>query len=336
MLARVEYSQLAERVKPEAFSALKDEANVYQVVPPENGAASSGRRTAWAKLVTQYDSRAASLMARVQVNRIWQQHFGTGLVSTPENLGMSGAEPSNVALLDGFAGEFIRSGWSLKSIHRLILLSTVFRQSSLATEKALIIDPNNHLLWRYPIRRLDAESIRDAQLAISGELDLTLGGPYVATTRNGTAEVIVPEDRPGAHRRSIYLQQRRTQGLSLLSVFDAPAMVVNCTRRPVTTMPLQSLTLLNSEFIVKRGEQFAVRTQQESGDGLEAKVQRAFRLAVGRDSTDQELADSVKFIESQRLQYAAEGIADDEHVSQRAWSDFCQLLLASSPCLYVE
>ncbi len=336
LLARGEYSQPAERVQPAAFSALQDEANAYQVVPPENGAASSGRRTAWAKWVTQHDSRAASLMARVQVNRIWQQHFGTGLVSTPENLGMSGAEPSNVALLDWLAGEFIRSGWSLKSIHRLILLSTVFRQSSLATEKALIIDPNNHLLWRYPIRRLDAESIRDAQLAISGELDLTLGGPYVATTRNGTAEVIVPEDRPGAHRRSIYLQQRRTQGLSLLSVFDAPAMVVNCTRRPVTTMPLQSLTLLNSEFIVKRGEQFAVRTQQESGDGLEAKVQRAFRLAVGRDSTDQELADSVKFIESQRLQYAAEGIADDEHVSQRAWSDFCQLLLASSPCLYVE
>lgn len=125
-------------MQPAAFSALQDEANAYQVVPPENGAASSGRRTAWAKWVKNGHklSRRTFLMARVQVNRIWQQHFGTGLVSTPENLGMSGAEPSNVALLDWLAGEFIRSGWSLKSIHRLILL-VPFRQSDFGDGKSL-------------------------------------------------------------------------------------------------------------------------------------------------------------------------------------------------------
>jgi uncharacterized protein YunC (DUF1805 family) len=245
LLDRGEYSQPSDKVEPAPISVLDDEHNPMTISTPAGGFPSSGRRLAWANWVTHPDSRAASLMARVQVNRVWQYHFGTGLVSTSENRGMSGSEPSNQALLDWLAQEFIRSGWSLKSLHRLILRSAVFRQSSLANDAGLRIDPYNKLLWRYPMRRLDAEAIRDCQLAISGELDLTFDGPYVATTRNGAAEVIVPEDRPGAFRRSIYLQQRRSQGLSMLNVFDAPMMVINCTRRPVTTMPLQSF-LLNS------------------------------------------------------------------------------------------
>lgn len=338
LLDRGEYSQPTEKVEPAPLSALNDEQNPMQVQPLPNGVSSSGRRLAWANWVTRRDSRAASLMARVQVNRVWQQHFGTGIVSTPENLGMSGSDPSNQALLDWLADEFMQSGWSLKSLHRMILRSSVFQRSSLANATGMQHDPYNRLLWRYPIRRLDAESVRDAQLAISGDLDLTMEGPYVPTTRNGAAEVIVPEDVPGAFRRSIYLQQRRSQGLSLLSVFDAPTMVTNCTRRPVTTMPLQSLTLLNSDFAVNRGRSFAKRLQKEA-ETAESRVRLAFLLATGTPCDDQSLQDSLDFIQSQQTLYASGSEATAEAVSlaeSRAWSDFCQLLLASNECLYLE
>ncbi len=335
LLNRGEYSQPGPRVEPAPISALDDESNTMSIAPSENGSRSSGRRLAWANWVTHPNSRAASLMARVQVNRVWQQHFGTGLVSTPENLGMSGADPSNAALLDWLASEFISSGWRLKSLHRLILQSAVFQQSSEATQTGLALDPYNKLLWRYPIRRLDAEALRDAHLAICGDLDLTFGGPYVPTTRNGAAEVTVPEDRAGAFRRSIYLQQRRSQGLSLLSVFDAPTMVVNCTRRPVTTMPLQSLTLLNSEFAVKRGQSFSARLQREAGESEVDRIQLAFVLATASAASDDVVKESLSFIQSQTKLYevteASLVVAKD-----RAWSDFCQLLLASNACLYLE
>ena len=285
-------------------------------------------------------------MARVQVNRVWQQHLGTGLVSTPENLGMSGSDPSNQALLDWLASELIRGGWSLKSLHRMILQSAAFQRSSVGTEHGLAGDPYNRLLWRYPMRRLDAEALRDAQLAISGDLDLSFGGRYVPTTRNGAAEVIVPEDQPGAFRRSIYLQQRRSQGLSLLNVFDAPMMVVNCTRRPVTTMPLQSLTLLNSDFSVNRGRSFAKRLQREADDSDEARVNLAYVIATGQSCSAVASEEAIRFIRNQQQLYSADlkatssdGAVADVAVSDgamRAWSDFCQLLLASNACLYLE
>ena len=332
LLDRGEYSQPKDKVEPAPISALHDVQNPMEISAPAGGFPSTGRRLAWANWVTKPGSRAASLMARVQVNRVWQHHFGTGLVSTSENLGMSGSEPSNRVLLDWLAEEFIRSGWSLKSLHRLILRSAVFRQSSFANEEGLKIDPYNKLLWRYPMRRLDAEAIRDAQLAISGELDLKFDGPYIATTRNGAAEVIVPEDQPGAFRRSIYLQQRRSQGLSMLNVFDAPMMILNCTHRPVTTMPLQSLSLLNSDFAVKRGHSFAQRIHREAGDSAEARVRWAFVLATGHECSDEELAETLQFIQDQRKSYAGES----EAAQTRAWSDFCQLLLASNASLYLE
>ena len=336
LLDRGEYALPKDKVEPAPIAVLNDVQNPLEVKAPVGVFPSTGRRLAWANWVTRPDSRAAALMARVQVNRVWQHHFGTGIVSTSENLGMSGADPSNQTLLDWLASEFIRSGWSLKSLHRLILRSAVFRQSSLASDAGLRIDPYNKLLWRYPMRRLDAEAIRDAQLAISGELDLSLDGPYIPTTRNGAAEVIVAEDRPGALRRSIYLQQRRSQGLSMLNVFDAPMMVINCTRRPVTTMPLQSLSLLNSDFAVKRGQNFYQRIQREAGDSTEARIRLAFVLATGQECSNEELTETLQFIQGQQQNYAAAVADHAANAEQRAWSDFCQLLLASNACLYVE
>ncbi|MDA1214373.1 MAG: DUF1553 domain-containing protein, partial [Planctomycetota bacterium] len=330
LLDRGEYSQPTEKVSPAPISALYDVDNAMTIVPQPNGA-TTGRRLAWANWVTKKETRAASLMARVQVNRMWQYHFGTGIVSTTENLGMSGSDPTHPELIDWLAHEFIRSNWSMKHLHRCILASAVFRQSSLGHDNGMKIDRYNRLLWRYPLRRLDAEALRDSHLAISGELEVTFSGPYVPTTRDDAAEVIVPEDRPGAHRRSIFLQQRRTQGLSMLNVFDAPSIVINCTRRPVTTMPLQSLNLLNSDFAVARGTHFAERIEAAAGDDVEERMRLAFELALGREASKMDISDSLKFLHAQQAAYS-----EQDNAEKRAWVDFCQLLLASNQCLYVE
>lgn len=321
LLARGDYAHPSTKVEPTAFTALQETDNPFAVQPTST---TSGRRLAWARWATNPNSRAAHLIARVQVNRVWQHHFGTGLVSTSENLGVSGAEPTNVALLDWLAAELIRQQWSLKALHRLIVNSTAFRQSSLSNDRAMQLDPAGQLLWRYPMRRLDAEAIRDAQLAVCGQLDSRFDGPYTPTTRNGTAEVIVAEDRGDAFRRSIFLQQRRSQALSLLSVFDAPNMVINCSRRPVTTMPLQSLSLLNSDFAVRRSQQLAEQLERQCANDPRERIDLAFRLITGRSCTVQECDDALKFITGQ---------AD---AGTRGWADFCQMLMASNLFLYLE
>ena len=206
--------------------------------------------------MTRPGSRAAALLARVTVNRIWQHHFGVGLAASTDNLGYSGAAPSHRELLDALAAQFIEQGWSTKALHRQILFSSAYRQTSESHEKGVGIDPDNRLLWRFPLRRLDAESIRDAMLAVAGELDLQPGGPYVPTTRTAEGEVVVDESLPGARRRSLYLQQRRTQVLTMLDLYDAPSIVTNCTRRSRTAMPLQALSALNSSFAVARAQAF--------------------------------------------------------------------------------
>ncbi|HEX5442602.1 MAG TPA: DUF1553 domain-containing protein, partial [Pirellulales bacterium] len=262
------------------------------------------------------------------VNRIWQHHFGVGICSTPENLGLSGSPPSHPELLEYLAAEFARGGWRLKPLHRAIVLSAAYRQASLPREDALRIDAGNRLLWRWPLRRLDAESLRDAALAASGELDRTVGGRYVPTIRNAAGEVVVDENAPGARRRSIYLQQRRTQTLSLLEVFDAPSMVTNCTRRSSSTIPLQSLSALNSEFAVARARGLAERLANESSGEF---IRRAFLLVAGRPPRDDEQAAAERFLRGQPGNYA--GRTDAE---RQAFIDFCQMLLASNACLYVE
>jgi hypothetical protein len=275
-------------------------------------------------------------MARVQVNRIWQQHFGTGIVATSENLGMSGAAPTHPELLEWLAAEFVRSGWSVKHVQRLILNSAAFRQTSVAVapqpaEPApLAVDPDNRLLWRFPLRRLDAEALRDAMLAVSGELDTSSGGPYVPTQRLETGEVIVADSQPGALRRSIYLQQRRTQVLSMLQVFDAPSIVFNSMRRPRTTMPLQSLGLLNSAFVRARAAALAERLEREAGDE-EARVGCLYELTHARAPASDERQAAFEFLDLQTREY--EGQAD---ARRRAWVDLSQNILMSNEFLYVE
>ena len=328
LLRRGRHNAPGKVVQPGVPAALSTPGNTYRVESHPPGRTSSGRRSALARWVTSPEN---PLFARVMVNRLWQHHFGVGLVSTPDNLGRSGARPSHPELLDWLAVEFVRSGWSIKSMHRLMLHSAVYRQSSAARPEAVAMDSGNRLLWRYPLRRLDAEAVRDAVLAVSGELDRRLGGRYTPTRRLADGTVSVDDKHPGARRRSIYLQQRRTQVATLLELFDAPSMALNCSTRTTSTVPLQALTLLNSAFSVARAKSFADRLRREAGADPERRLALAFTLACGRAPSAAERAAALKFLAAQRRLYTAA-----KKDPEGAWADLCQMLLASNAFLYVE
>ncbi|WP_406696778.1 PSD1 and planctomycete cytochrome C domain-containing protein [Singulisphaera sp. Ch08] len=331
LLLRGNYSARGPVVEPGVPSVLADPENPFKVGPPFEGAPSTGARLALANWITRPGSRASALLARVTANRIWQYHFGVGLVATPENLGYSGSPPSHSALLEELARTLVASGWSAKALNRLIMNSRAYRQVSTPAEHGEARDPDNGLLWRYPMRRLDAEALRDAMLATSGELDGRMGGSYVPAERKKNGTVAVDDSVDGAHRRSVYLQQRRTHVVGVLEDFDAPSLVINCTRRNATTIPLQSLSLLNSDFVIARARAMAKRLDREAGPTAVDKVFHAFLVAVGRAPTEDELTVAKRFLDAQPARY--QGQAD---AAERSWADFCQALLASNAFLYVE
>lgn len=328
VLKRGQHGSPGEEVQPCGLNALNTAKNKYQIEPPAAGRISTGRRTAFAKWVTSAEN---PLFARVMVNRVWQHHFGTGIVATADNLGISGSKPSHPELLDYLATEFVRTGWSVKKLHRLIMNSAVYQQSSSPRKELDAVDGENRLLAHFPLRRLDAEAIRDAMLHIGGVLDLREGGAYVPSKRSNEGVVEIEEKTEGAHRRSIYLQQRRTQVVTFLQLFDAPAMVSTCGKRSPSTVPLQSLTLLNSEFARGISKSFAERLIKEAGSDAKKRLDHAFRLACSRSPLPDELAKCESFLEKQRQVYVKEKDADN-----RAWTDLCQMLYASNAFLYVE
>jgi hypothetical protein len=328
VLIRGQHGQPGAEVQPGVLAALSTPKNQFQIGPRPAGRVSTGRRTAFAKWVTSPEN---PLFARVMVNRIWQHHFGTGIVATADNLGLSGAKPSHPELLDFLAAEFIASGWSVKAMHRLILTSGVYRQSSEPREKLDTIDPDNRLLARFPLRRLDAEALRDSMLFICGELNPRAGGPFVPSTRTDEGTVRIAENADGALRRSIYLQQRRTQVVTFLQLFDAPSIVTTCGKRAPSTVPLQSLALLNSEFSRTRARAFAGRLAHDAGEDQGKRLDLAFRFACSRPPLRDELEACEKFLAKQREVYDKEKNAD-----VRVWTDLCQMLFASNAFLYVD
>ena len=330
LLTRGLYHLRGPGVQPNVLQTLTDPGNEYQPLPPGGDIPMTGRRLGFAEWLTKPGGRPAALMARVHANRIWRQYFGRGITATTDNLGIGGSPPTNPELLDHLASFLVTHGWSQKALHRHIVTSTAYRQSSAPRPEGLAADPVNRYLWRWPIRRLEAEVIRDGMLAVAGQLDGTSFGPYVPTRQTSVGEVVVNEDVAGARRRSIYLQQRRSQTLSMLKVFDAPAIATVCTTRPSSTVPLQSLALLNSDFAILRGEAFADRLLKETDGSPAEVVKRAWRVAMGRDPLAPEQALALEFIEAQKSQYTG---AD---APVRAVADFCQMLLASNAFLYVE
>lgn len=242
--------------------------------------------------MTDVDHGAGSLLARVAVNRIWQHHFGDGLVATPNDFGAQGAKPSHPELLEWLAGEFVRGGWRLKPIHELILSSAVYQQSAATTPDKIKVDPANALLSRRTPRRLEAEAVRDTLLYVSGVLDAKMYGP-------GTLD-------PSSRRRSIYFTVKRSQLVGPMQMFDAPEPLVSQGARQTTTVAPQALFLMNSPQVRSWAAAFANHLSNESRRSLEEKAQRAYQLALNRAPTADELADATSFIKQQAQRYATE------------------------------
>src|SRR5207244_6276769 len=247
-------------------------------------AKTSGRRLTFAKWLTNAEH---PLTARVMVNRLWLHHFGQGLVATPDNFGKTGAPPSHPELLDWLACEFTANAWSIKRMQKVIITSAAYKQMSayqpVAHANAKRIDPDNRLLWRQRLRRLEGEAMRDAVLAVSGALNPQMFGPPVGMVRSGDGEVNTPAT-PEGNRRSIYLQVRRSQPLTFLQLFDQPVIETNCTRREVSTVASQALTLLNSDFMIRNADALAALALNEQPND---PAGHAVRLAFTRPPTDQ-------------------------------------------------
>jgi hypothetical protein len=238
---------------------------------------------------------ANPLTARVIVNRLWLHHFGRGLVPTPSDLGANGARPTHPELLDWLACELVERGWSLKAIHRLILLSSAYRQSSRPDPRGLAADAGTALLWRYPPRRLEAEAIRDAILAVSGRLDLAMGGPGfdVFEPNDNYVRVYEPKTRfgPGEWRRMVYQRKPRKEQDAAFGAFDCPDATQPAPRRATSTNAVQALNLLNAGFVVEQAGFLAERLRREAGEkDAAAETRRGFRLALGRDPDAEEEA----------------------------------------------
>jgi hypothetical protein len=220
------------------------------------------------------------------VNRLWQHHFGIGLVDTPSDFGEQGGPPSHPALLDALAADLVVGGWRLKRLHRTLLLSAAFRQSSAAVTAALAIDADNRLLWRYAPRRMEAEALRDALLAVSGRLDLRPGGPGFDLFAPNTNYVKVYETKerfaPEDFRRMIYQHKPRVELDTLFGAFDCPDAGQATPRRTASTTPLQALGLFNSAFTLELAEALAARLAEEAGPAPADRVERAFALVFQR------------------------------------------------------
>jgi Protein of unknown function (DUF1553) len=290
----------------------------WQVAPPA-GCKTSYRRRSLANWITDTEYGAAHLTARVIVNRLWQHHFGRGIVATPNDFGMQGARPTHPELLDWLAGELIRGGWRLKPIHKLIMTSATYMQSGQFDPADAKIDPENIWLWRRAPQRLEAELIRDSMLAVSGTLDRTLYGP-------GTLD-------EGHRRRSIYFMIKRSKLVPMMQLFDQPEPLVSVGGRPSTTIAPQALAFLNSQHIRGYAHNFAKRLLPAFDKSPTDAVRQGYQTAVGRPPDDDELSSSVAFLAAQEKSYVA---AEKSDARELALADFCQVLLGLNEFVYVE
>jgi hypothetical protein len=270
---------------------------------------STQQRRALAEWMTDLDHGAGSLAARVIVNRVWQHHFGEGLVRTPNDFGTRGQPPTHPELLEWLTQEFVRSGWRLKPLHRLIMTSAAYLQDSALDLSNAKIDPENRLLWRQNPRRIESEILRDSILAVSGTLNSEMCGPAfkppIPSEAMQARNVTNPypqdaKDTPATRRRTVYMFHKRVVQYPLMQAFDAPDAQASCGRRENTTVAPQALALLNDHFVRLRAEDFAQRIRIEAGENSEAEIRLIWKLALGREATPVELEASETFLKHQK------------------------------------
>lgn len=290
----------------------------WQEAPPE-GWKTSYRRRALANWITDVDKGAGRLLARVIVNRLWQHHFGRGIVATPSDFGYQAAPPSHPELLEFLAAELVANGWKLKPIHRLMVTSAAYRQSAQADPVKVKLDPENKWVARFEGRRLEGEIIRDVMLQTSGMLDTTPFGP-------GTLD-------PLQLRRSIYFTVKRSRLVSMMMLFDCPDSLQSIANRPATTIAPQALVLMNNELARGAARSFADRILGEGSGTPEDRVRTGYLIALGRQPDAKELAESLAFLAAQRDDYKNEGKPDAEEL---ALADFCHVLLCLNEFVYLD
>jgi hypothetical protein len=289
--------------------------------PPE-GSRTSYRRAALADWMTDTRYGAGDLLARVIVNRLWYYHMGRGLVATPSDFGLNGQPPSHPELLDWLAGELIRNGWRLKPIHKLIMTSAVYMQTCESDAERQRADVDNRWCWHRPMQRLEAESVRDAMLAVSGKLEPRMFGP-------GSLDV----DQP---RRSIYYFVKRSKLMPMITLFDGPDTLQDLAMRSETTIAPQSLLFLNSPMVRGCAEALAnrvLRNSKDSSRDVGASIKRAYQLALSRNPTNSERRTSQEFVQAQLENYRNE---DPDNADQLAWIDFCQALFCLNEFIYIK
>ncbi|HTE17745.1 MAG TPA: DUF1553 domain-containing protein, partial [Armatimonadota bacterium] len=346
------YEQPLDEVQPGFLSAIDPRT---PVIRPPDGLPSTGRRTELARWIA---SPGNPLTARVLVNRVWQGHFGRGIVPTASDLGKAGEAPTHPELLDWLASAFVAPagdphgcGWSLKALHRLILTSAAYRQSSAFNPASAAKDPDNQSLWRYRRWRLEGEALRDACLSASGELNPKMGGPSIfpelpegVGTRGGWT---ITADAAERNRRSVYVFVRRNLRYPLFEAFDFPDTHEPCARRSVSNTAPQALMLFNSELALKPAQAMAGRLLQEAATP-EARIDRAYHLAFGRAPEGSERELSLGFLRSQG-ELIRGRLAKGEPVARPAGAaetldaaegaalvDFCHALMNANEFLYVD
>lgn len=365
---RGDYRQPTQTVKPGDLTIAAPAGQRLEIADKDPQTPTSGRRLAFAKHLM---SGHHPLVGRVLVNRIWLHHFHRGIVETTGDFGMLGTRPTHLELLDWLADEFARQGWSLKRMHKLLMTSTAYRQSSVPRAVGAGgadprgIDAGNAYYWHYPVHRLEAEVLRDRILTVSGRLDRKQFGPAVPVSEDFVGQVVVTDDVP---RRGIYLQVRRTKPVSFLSTFDAPVMTLNCERRVPSTGAQQSLMLMNSDFVLKHAGLLAERVRTEtsaaaapaaptapataaadaaaahaapqpsapsSGADYPRQIAHAWRLAYQRPPTAEETELAAQFLSEQVAYLRSSGDPKADH-ELAALTSLCQQLLSSNEFLYVD
>jgi cytochrome c553 len=338
LLRRGDVRTPGERVQPGVPSVLRAGLKPYKPEPPRPGSDSSGRRLALARWLVQPNH---PLTSRVMVNRIWMHHFGRGIVASPANFGHTGSPPSHPELLDWLATEFVRQRWSVKAMHRLIMTSSAYRQTSRIDAKAHEADPDNVLISRMPMRRLDAEALYDSVLAVTGRLDPAQFGAPAEIDMKPDGEVTAKPAKAG-YRRSIYVLQRRVYPMTQLDVFDLPQLGPNCIERRQSTVPTQALQMMNGDTLRELSRYMAGRLIDEFGEDERKQIGQAYLRAYSRQPSQAEMETALQGIGELKTQWMSHLEQEKPETPKmytarwRALADLCRTLLSSAEFLYVD
>jgi mono/diheme cytochrome c family protein len=349
---RGDVEQPKQEVAPGELTVLALHRPSADVPPKDPALPTTGRRLAYAKLLTD---GTHPLVGRVLVNRVWMHHFGRGIVATPGDFGIQGDRPTHPELLDWLASELVDGGWRLKRLHKLVMTSAAYRQTSRRNPAHDAVDPENRLLARQNLRRMEAEAIRDSMLAVSGRLNPKMFGPSIPVGEDADGRIVIGREQRDANgqatgvadagdeqfRRSLYVQVRRKQPLAMLDTFDMPQMTPNCDARRASTVAPQSLMFMNDGSVLGHAEAVARRLTRDAPGDEGAQVRRAWALLFVAEPAEGDVAAAKAFLADQRRAFEARKPADPAAAAAfdpqlQALTVLCQAMMSSNRFLYVD